>query len=378
MKQFLLATAVLMATIVGVGMFALPYAGAQSGFLVAAVFLIVLTIIMTLLHLFYGEIVSRTKEKHRLVGYADHYLGKGWRNLVTVSTVVGFYGSLLAYIIVGGDFLHLIFSSAINTSSIVFNLIFFVIGAVVVYFGLRLISGLDFLMGFFLVLIIFLFLYLGFNQINIDNLKTFNWSNIFIPYGVILYSLAGIAAIPEIREIFSENNRKFYKRAIILGTVIPAVLYLIFMGTVIGLTGLNTSDEAIKGLSVLLGEKVVFIGALFGFLATITSFFIIGLYLKETLWYDLKINKNLAWFLTCFVPLILLGLGMHNFITIIILLGALMGGIEGTAVVLIYKKAKKLGNQSPDYELKEPAILRYVMILVFVLGFIYTLVQIIK
>jgi len=279
---------------------------------------------------------------------------------------------------VGGDFLHLIFSSAINTSSIVFNLIFFVIGAVVVYFGLRLISGLDFLMGFFLVLIIFLFLYLGFNQINIDNLKTFNWSNIFIPYGVILYSLAGMAAIPEIREIFSENNRKFYKRAIILGTVIPAVLYLIFMGTVIGLTGLNTSDEAIKGLSVLLGEKVVFIGALFGFLATITSFFIIGLYLKETLWYDLKINKNLAWFLTCFVPLILLGLGMHNFITIIILLGALMGGIEGTAVVLIYKKAKKLGNQSPDYELKEPAILRYVMILVFVLGFIYTLVQIIK
>ena len=378
MKQFLLATAVLMSTIVGVGMFALPYAGAQSGFLVAAVFLIVLTIIMTLLHLFYGEIVSRTKEKHRLVGYADHYLGKGWRNLVTVSTVVGFYGSLLAYIIVGGDFLHLIFSSAINTSSIVFNLIFFVIGAVVVYFGLRLISGLDFLMGFFLVLIIFLFLYLGFNQINIDNLKTFNWSNIFIPYGVILYSLAGMAAIPEIREIFSENNRKFYKRAIILGTVIPAVLYLIFMGTVIGLTGLNTSDEAIKGLSVLLGEKVVFIGALFGFLATITSFFIIGLYLKETLWYDLKINKNLAWFLTCFVPLILLGLGMHNFITIIILLGALMGGIEGTAVVLIYKKAKKLGNQSPDYELKEPAILRYVMILVFILGFIYTLVQIIK
>ena len=378
MKQFLLATAVLMSTIVGVGMFGLPYAGAQSGFLIAAVFLIVLTIIMTLLHLFYGEIVSRTKEKHRLVGYADHYLGKGWRNLVTVSTVVGFYGSLLAYIIVGGDFLHLIFSSAINTSSIVFNLIFFVIGAVVVYFGLRLISGLDFLMGFFLVLIIFLFLYLGFNQINIDNLKTFNWSNIFIPYGVILYSLAGIAAIPEIREIFSENNRKFYKRAIILGTVIPAVLYLIFMGTVIGLTGLNTSDEAIKGLSVLLGEKVVFIGALFGFLATITSFFIIGLYLKETLWYDLKINKNLAWFLTCFVPLILLGLGMHNFITIIILLGALMGGIEGTAVVLIYKRAKKLGNQSPDYELKEPAILRYVMILVFVLGFIYTLVQIIK
>ena len=378
MKQFFLATAVLMSTIVGVGMFGLPYAGAQSGFLVAAIFLFILTIIMTFLHLFYGEIVSRTKEKHRLVGYAGLYLGKGWRNLVTVSVVVGFYGSLLVYIIVGGNFLHLIFSSLINIPPVVFNLVFFIIGVGAVYFGLRLISGLDLLMGLFLILIVFLFLYLGFNQINIDNLKTVNLFKVFIPYGVILYSLAGMAAIPEIREIFPEKDRKFFKKSIILGTLIPAILYFIFMTTVIGLTGYNTSPEAIAGLINLLGKKVILAGSIFGFLATITSFFILGLSLKQTFCYDFKINKNIAWFLACFGPLILFGLGMHNFIIIIVLLGALMGGIEGTSIILIYKKAKKLGDQSPDYELREPAILRHVMILVFVLGFIYTLISIIK
>jgi amino acid permease len=377
MKQFFLATAVLMATIVGVGMFGLPYAGAQSGFLVAAIFLIGLTIIMTMLHLFYGEIVSRTKEKHRLVGYAGHYLGKGWRNLVTISVVVGFYGSLLVYIIVGGNFLHLIFSSLINIPPVVFNLVFFIIGAAAVYFGLRLISGLDLLMGLFLILIVFLFLYLGFNQINIDKLKTVNLFKVFIPYGVILYSLAGMAAIPEIREIFSENSRKFYKRAIIWGTIIPAILYLIFMTTVIGLTGYNTSLEAIAGLTNLLGKKVILVGAIFGFLATITSFFILGLSLKQTLCYDFKINKNIAWFLACFVPLILFGLGGHNFIIIIVLLGALMGGIEGTSIILIYKRAKKLGDRLPEYELRNPIIIRYLMILIFVLGFIYTLIEVI-
>jgi len=368
-----------MATIVGVGMFGLPYVGAQSGFLIAAIFLFILTAIMTFLHLFYGEIVSRTKEKHRLVGYADHYLGRGWRSLVAISVVVGFYGSLLVYIIVGGDFLHLVFSSFTNIDVpvIVFNLIFFIIGAGAVYLGLRTISGLDLFMGIFLILIVFLFLYLGFNQININNLKTVDWHNIFIPYGVILYALAGIAAIPEIKDFFSGESRKFYKKAIIWGTLIPGILYFIFMVTVIGLTGINTSLDAVTGLIDLLGKKVIFMGALFGFLATISSFFILGLSLKETFLYDFKINKNLSWFMACFVPLILFGFGVYNFVTIIALLGAIMGGIEGTAVVLIYKKAKKLGDQAPDYNLKDPVILRYIMILLFVLGFIYTLLQII-
>ncbi|MFZ5559416.1 MAG: aromatic amino acid transport family protein [Patescibacteria group bacterium] len=376
MKPFLFATAVLMSTIVGVGMFGLPYVASRSGFLIATFFLVVLTGFMTLLHLFYGEIVGRTREKHRLVGYANHYLGKWGKHLVTISVIVGFYGSLLVYIIVGGDFLNIILSPLIVLPPVVFNLIFFAIGALAVYFGLRLISGLDLFMGLFLILIVFLFLFFGFNHINIDNLKTINWRYIFIPYGVILYSLAGMAAIPEIREIFSENNRKFYKKSIILGTVIPAILYFVFMTIVVGLTGQNTSLEAIAGLTNLLGKRIVLLGATFGFLATITSFFILGLSLKKTFWHDFKIGKNLSWFLACFVPLVLFVLGAYNFITVITLLGALMGGVEGTAIVLIYKKAKKFGNQVPDYDLKEPVILNYIMILVFIFGFIYTLLRI--
>jgi len=378
MKPFLFATALLMSTIVGVGLFGLPYAGVQSGFLVAVIFLVLLTIIITLLHLFYGEIVSRTKEKHRLVGYAGYYLGKRWRGLVTISVIVGFYGSLLVYIIIGGNFLYTIFSSVTNFPPIFFNLAFFAIGAMAVYFGLRFISSLDLFMGFFLVLIVVLFFYLGFHQINLDNLKTYNWKNIFIPYGVTLYSLAGMSIIPEIREIFNSKTKRLYKKSIIWGTIIPAVIYLIFIVTVMGLTGQNTSPEAISGLTGILGKRVVLLGAIFGFLATITSFFALGLCLKETFCYDFKINKNVAWFSACFVPLILFFLGAYNFITTIVLLGSLMGAIEGTAIVLAYAKAKKLGNQSPDYNLKDSTVIRYVMILVFILGLIYTIWEIFK
>lgn len=376
MKNFIFALSVLMSTIVGVGMFALPYAGAQSGFLVGAIFLIILAIIMTLLHLFYGEIVSRTKEKHRLVGYAGYYLGKWGKGMVTISVIVGFYGSLLVYIIVGGDFLGTIFSSLINIPSFIFNLIFFIIGITAVYFGLRFIAELDFFMGIFLILIVFLFLYFGVNQIDINNFKIINWKNIFIPYGVILYSLAGVAAVPEIRDIL-KNKGSLYKKVIILGTIIPAILYFVFMITVVGITGLNTSPEAISGLAGILGEKIILLGAIFGFLATITSFFILGLSLRETFCFDFKINKTTSWFLVSIIPLLLFIVGIRSFIPIIVVLGALMGAIEGSAIVLIYDRAKVRGDKVPDYELKVSKTGRYFMILVFVLGLIFTLISII-
>lgn len=375
MKGFLLATAVLMSTIVGVGIFSLPYAGAQSGFLIAAIFLFILAGIMTLLHLLYGEIVSRTKEKHRLVGYAGHYLGKWGRGIVALSVFIGFYGSLLVYIIVGGDFLAVILSPLIVVPSIIFNLIFFIIGSIAVYFGLRLIAELDFFMGLFLILIILLIFSFGLSYINLDNFKHINIRNLFFPYGAILYSLAGMAAIPEIKELI--RNKKHYSKAIIIGTLIPAFLYLVFMFSVIGLTGGKTSSEAISGLINVLGNKIVFLGSLFGFLACLTSFFILGLSLKKTFLYDFKFNKNIAWFLVCIIPFLLFVLGMRNFIYIIVILGALMGAIEGSSIVLIYKKAKKFGNQVPDYELKLPEFLRYIIILVFILGFVYTIISII-
>jgi tyrosine-specific transport protein len=373
MRPFLTAVAVLMSTIVGVGMFGLPYIGARSGFGIAAIILLFLTVILILVHLLYGEIVCRTPGKHRLVGYANIYLGHWGKKIVSISVVVGFYSSLLVYIIVGGGFLKDMLSAIITMPPIFFNLLFFIIGAFAVYGGLKLIGKMDLLMGALLVIIILLFFCLGFSKINAVNLGSFNWHNFFLPYGATLYSLAGLSVIPEIKGFFNKEENKKYRKAILWGTMIPAVLYFLFMVTVIGLTGTETTEESILGLSGVLGEKVIWVGAFFGFLATITSFFSIGVSLKETYICDYGINKNLAWTLVCFIPLLLFGLGVHNFITIIILTGALLGAIEGSAVVLIHRKAKKSGSRITDYNLKIPSILSYAIILVFIVGFILTL-----
>ncbi len=376
-KNFFYATAILIGTIVGAGMFGIPYVVAQSGFLIGAIFLLVLTAVSLLIHLIYGEIVCRTREKHRLVGYAGYYLGKKGKIIITFSLLFGLYGALLVYIIISGEFLSAIFSPLIGGSAFIYSLIFLIIGALVISKGLILIKRLELIMALFLILVVFLIFFTGLPHLDISNLKNINLKYFFLPYGVILWALAGAAAIPEIKEVLTLDGRR-YKKAIIWGTVIPAVLYLLFMLIVVGITGRETTPESISGLVGSLGQGIIMFGAIFGALAAITSFFIMGLCLKKVFWYDYKLNKNLSWFLVWLVPLIGFLLGLRQFIPIIGFLGVILGAIDGTVLILIYKKAKKSGDKKPEYSLKIPSFIPYVLIGIFVLGLIYQIFYFVK
>jgi len=376
-RDFFYATAILIGTIVGAGMFGIPFVVAQSGFLIGAIFLLVLTCVSLLIHLIYGEIVCRTKEKHRLVGYAEYYLGRWGKRIVTFSVLIGFYGSLLVYIIVGGDFLSTVFSPLLGGYAFIYSLVFFIIGALAVFVGLTLIKRLELVMILFLFLVVFLIFFSGLSHFDISNLKTINLNYLFLPYGVILWSLAAGAAIPEIKDVLKKDGKR-YKKIIILGTIVPAILYFLFMFIVIGISGEATSPETIKGLIPFLGKWIIILGAIFGILASLTSFFVIGLSLKKVFWYDYKINKTLSWFLVCSVPLIGFLLGLRKFIPIIGFLGVILGAVESTALILIYKKAKKLGDREPEYTLKIPNIIIYSLIGVFILGLIYQIIYFVK
>jgi len=248
-----------------------------------------------------------------------------------------------------------------------------VFGAFAILKGLILIERLELIMTLFLFLIVFLIFFSGLSHFDINNLKTIDLKYFFLPYGVILWALAGASAIPEIKEVLTLDG-KWYNRAIIWGTIIPAILYLLFMFIVVGVTGKSTTPESIAGLINFLGRGVVVWGAVFGALASMSSFFIIGLCLKKVFWYDYKIKKNLSWFLTCSIPLIGFLFGLREFIHIIGILGVILGAIDGTTLVLIYLRAKKKGDKKPEYSLKIPSILTYALIGVFIFGLIYHII----
>ena len=363
-KASLLAAASLIGTIIGAGVFGIPYVMAKSGVLSCLFYFLVLGTVVLLIHLFFGEIVLRTKKKYRLIGYAGKYLGKKAKILVAFATIFGTIGILLALMIIGGNFLKIIFPSPL--SSFQLTLILWVALSFFVLRGIKSIAWTELLMniGFFVAISLIFFFSLP--KIDLGNFILVNSKYIFLPYGVILFSLAGWVAIPEIEPILKE--KKNLKRLIITAILFCLAFYFLFGLIISGITGKNTTPEAFGGLAPFLGSKIIILGGLFGLLAISTSFLMLGNYLKNSLIHDFNLPYFLAFFLACFSPLVLFLIGFREFIGVIAVVGTFVGLTEGTAITLIYKRAKKIGERTPEYSLKIPSTLIYFILVILILG----------
>lgn len=370
MKQegYFEAIAVLVGTVIGAGVLGIPYVVAKAGFITGAIMIAVIGLAILMTNLCLGEVILRTPGNHQLTGYAEKYLGKTGKKLMTFTMIFGIYGALIAYIIGEGEALSAIFGAP----PIYFSLMFFAFMAFVIFVGLKMIKRLELVLSFIVLSIVLIISAFSFNRIDIANLMTFNIRNVFIPYGVILFAFLGAAAVPEMKEVLVKQRKKL-KKAIIIGSIIPFVAYLIFALVVVGATGLNTTQIATIGLGNLIGDYMIIFGNLFAIFAMGTSFLTLGLALKEMYDYDYNLSKTKAWLLTCFVPLGLFLAGIKSFIATIGVTGSIAGGIEGILIITMFWKAKKLGKRKPEYTLNKTKIVGTLLITVFVLGIIYTI-----
>lgn len=372
-KTFVYALSVLLGTIIGVGFFALPYITVKVGFWTIIFYFLFLGLIVIFLQLLFAEVVMRTKDQRRLPGYALLYLGKWGERIASATTIFGLGGALLAYLIIGGEFLRSLFSPIFGGNAPIYTLFYFSAGAVLIYFGIKSIAKIEFLAVILFIAILLIIFGQGFNLIGIENLFNFDPAYIFLPYGVILFSFWGMALIPEVKEMMLKREGEL-KKIIPLAVFIAAIIYLFFIFIVAGISGNAVSKDAISGLRGFLDNWVIGLALLFGLLATFTSFITIGLTLKKVFWYDFKMPKNLAWLLACFGPLILFFLGLRDFITVIGLVGGVMLGIDGIIIVLMHFRAEAKGEKAPAWKLPLPRFLAYFLILILVLGVVFKII----
>lgn len=367
MPKSLLACATLIGTIIGAGVFAIPYVFSQSGVITCLVYFLVVSITVILLHLFFGEIVLRTKEESRLSGFAERYLGKKAKVLVGLALIVGTVGSLLVYIILSGQFLNLIFPNWLSVFQL--SLLTWLVLSFLVFCGTRSIARLEFLLASALFLAAAVVIVFCLPKIQLHNFSLFNPAKLFLPFGVFMFSLVGWSAVPESEDILP--NKKQLKSVIVISLVVCAIFYIIFGLVVSGVTGKLTTPEAFEGLVPFLGRKIIVLAGIFGFLAVATSFLTIANYLKNTFHFDYKVPRLAAFFLACFTPLALFMAGLRGFVALVSGLGAFIGLIEGVSIVLIWQKAKKQGTRVPEYSLRLPRYAPYLVIAVLFLGSVF-------
>ncbi len=310
-NPFVLALATLVGTIVGAGIFGLPYVVAKAGVVLGVFYLALLGAVVMLLHLMFGEIALRTHAKHRLIGYASLYLG-GWaKKLVTLSTVVGIGGALLAYTILGGDFLYIALGSFVPFSNFAFAIAFWFVLSLFILWGIQTIAKMELIFNIALFLVVGAIFFFAFPHIQTRNFILSDFSYVFLPYGVVLFAYLGLSAIPETAELFKHSTEKRQlDNLIVWSSIIAGTLYLVFTLFVVGVSGAATSQDALTGLIPFLGQKVAVLGAVFGLVAIASSFLVLGNYLKNSFRYDYHLPYGAAAALTIFPPILLFMIGL--------------------------------------------------------------------
>lgn len=368
-KNSIFALFILIGTIVGAGIFGFPYVVSKSGILPALFYFVVLGGMMILLHLFFGEIFLRTGEECRLVGLARKYLGKWYGRLTTFSVIFGTTGALLAYIILAGKFISIMLSFKVDVDPVYCSLFFALALVPFIFKGTKLVARAEVLTNAVFFLIIFVIFIIGIPKINLHNFSLISLPDILLPYGVVMFSLVGFSAIPEAEAILKgPDEKKNLKKIILLTFGFIIAFYMLFTFVILGISGKETSVDVFGGLIPFLGPEIIFFGALAATITVADSFLVVALYLRNSLIHDQKFPKILANSFVGFLPLILFLLGFRSFIGVIGTLGTIIGVIEGIIIILLFKKAKELGDHQPEYTIKVPKFLLSVFMLILILG----------
>lgn len=378
-KNIILPASLLAGTIIGAGVFALPFVFQKAGIVTGLFYLGLFSACFIFIHLMYADLILKTeggRNFHRFPGYAKIYLGNWgfWTSILM--TIVGMLFVLTVYLILSISFVNLIKPIGLNISDASKLLIFWLFGSAAIFLGIRRIALSEFLItGGIIVIILIIFGY-GLSHFGkIISVQAFNLQNIFLPYGAVLFALSGRVAIPAVVSYFQKIRRPLaeIKKPIILGTLLPALVYLLF---VFGIWGLSevVSEDAISGLVGQIPKEVLALIGVFGLISLWSSYIVIGLDIKNALKFDLRFPKILAGLTVVVLPPLLYFWGFQSFLTLVGIVGGVFIALEGIFIVLMWLGARKMKSEEVIFKKLNPLVI-YALIMVFIGGIIYEIIH---
>ncbi len=344
-------------------MFALPYLFSAAGILTGVFYLLLAAFVFTLVHLRYSEVIGKTSGKHRFAGYAGIYLGRRAFWLGAIITGVGLTLVLTAYLALGPVFLRLLVPALGDSLNLY---LFWGVGALAILLSLNRLKNFEFLATAAMLAIILVLFGFGLKGGGgLAEMPLINPALILFPYGAVLFALYGRPAISSLKDYFEENNLPASRlpKAVILGTAIPAIFYFLFVLGVVWLSPLGATPDALRGLLLIPSWLLGLIGLL-GIFAIWTSYFLLGLEVRDILRYDFKLPYKLAISVTILAPLLLYLVGFKNFIELVTIIGGVFLAIESIMVILMHHKLRGRRHRG-----------ELILIVVFILGALYEITK---
>lgn len=332
------ATLLLLGTIVGAGIFGVPAVIGQWGVFRSTIAFGILTVVMCSVHALYAEAVARSRAHAHIAGVSERLLGKGSGSITASIQAFQIFGSNLAYVILGGEFLAVLgIAFHVQLPLTLWQLLFWLIGATIVFFGLKRVAMVETYLTWLLVGVVIFIAGIFVIEADLALAVTSPALKGLQPYGVILFSLLGITGMPEASEIVGRKRGELMKAAI-TSTLIASALTYVFGVSAWLASGGNIGASA-SDLIRLLPPGISVIIPIFGLLAVMTSFISSALDLRMMFEKDYHITPFVAWFIALCVPLILFLAGARSFLGTIGFVGSIFGATLSILVVLMGREA---------------------------------------
>ncbi|MBN2479552.1 MAG: amino acid permease [Parachlamydiales bacterium] len=239
-------------TSIGAGMLALPVVSSLGGFFPSLIVYIISWIIMTSTGLLYLEIALNMPKDSNIISMSQKYLGDKGRIFSWIVYLFLFYCLSVAYLSQGGALVQAVFKNSFTFDFSV--LLFLCVLGFAVYKGAQAVDRINILLVIGLVISYFIFIVYGARHVEGNNLLTHNAKYSLFSFPVILISFGYQGIMPSLTYYMKRNARKI-KTSIILGTSLAFLVYLVWEFLILGIVPVDGKfglrEAFLKGQSAI-------------------------------------------------------------------------------------------------------------------------------
>lgn len=287
-------------TSIGLGMLALPVATAGGGFFPSLAIYFACWLFMLCTGLLVLEATLWMPKDTNLITMAYRLLGPGGRIFCWALYLFLFTCLMVAHVAGGGTVIHQITGSAVPAwlGMIIYTFLL----AVVVYLGTLWVDRLNVLLMGGVILTYLVFVGASASHVNVSLLTHVSWSKAWVALPVVFTAFGYQSLIPTLVNYMQRDLRKI-RIALIIGTVTPLVIYVIWQFLILGIIPLEgpqglaaafqKGQNAVTPLGYYLqNDSILKVGEAFAFFVLTTSFLGISIAYVDFLADGLKVEKK--------------------------------------------------------------------------------------
>lgn len=326
---------------VGGGVMAMPYLAAKNGAVMALVILFVSFAVSYVLHVMIAELSIKSGNSAQIIELFSkyHFNGKHKKLLTMVFFVVMalvLFTNLAAYISGAAE----IICEMLGLSVVMSRLLFYVIAASVVFFGLKIVGISEKLaVGAIFAVIGLLAVFSLFNIRNAVPTDFGTVNQALAYFGMVMFAFSAFFSVPQAVKGLDGDVPKI-KKAVFLGLLNNLILMLVICFCAV-ISSVEITELAMIGWSRGIGAWAEIAGSVFTILAMLTTYWSISLALADIVDEQLHLSRRLCWIIATIPSLVLTFLGLGGFMEFMRLAGGLIAIMIAIGVVPAYRKCRK-------------------------------------